>query len=332
MKPGIELLPAEILPQIAGAPDANRQQWVHILPAISVVSRDGREFAIDNLDAVVEASRRWAGSRRMLIDYEHQSLYSRNNGKPVPAAGWIVGMEVRDDGIWALAEWTQKAADMIAAREYRYLSPTLICEAGGKVNRIRNVALTNEPAINELAAVAKVESEMKPESIQQAEASANAALNQLRELLGLSEADGLEAVLEAVRQMLEKPAAAGKPDPAKYVPIGEFQQVTAELNKLRQGVTQEAAKAHVDEQVRTGRLAPFMSGWATELCTVNKPAFDDFMAKTGPAFQQIVEPLHARFSGTPGAAGRPGFDNEIEAEVATKLGLTADEFKAAQKR
>jgi phage I-like protein len=34
-------------------------------------------------------------------------------------------MQAREDDIWALVEWTEKAAAHIKAREYRYLSPVL---------------------------------------------------------------------------------------------------------------------------------------------------------------------------------------------------------------
>ncbi len=49
--------------------------------------------------------------RKLVIDYEHQSLdpfNTRSDGLK-PAAGWIGGLEVRDDGLWAVdVVWTQR--------------------------------------------------------------------------------------------------------------------------------------------------------------------------------------------------------------------------------
>ena len=63
------------------------------------------------------------------IDYEHQTLggtYSSPNGQ-APAAGWIKSLR-SEPGIGLLAEieWTEQARKMIAAKEYRYLSPVAI--------------------------------------------------------------------------------------------------------------------------------------------------------------------------------------------------------------
>lgn len=60
----------------------------------------------------------------MVIDYEHQTDHTSENGQPAPAAGWIRELDVRGGALWGRVEWTAKAAASIAAREYRYISPT----------------------------------------------------------------------------------------------------------------------------------------------------------------------------------------------------------------
>lgn len=84
----------------------------------------------------------------MVIDYEHQTLAE----PPVaaPAAGWIKKLTDKGkDGIWAAVEWTDRARQMIASKEYRYVSPVFIKrKSDNKVIALINVALTNQPNID----------------------------------------------------------------------------------------------------------------------------------------------------------------------------------------
>jgi phage I-like protein len=91
----------------------------------------------------------------ILVDYEHQLLKSGENGKEVPAAGWIdprslVWVEYgAEPGLYGSVSWTAKAAAMIEADQYRYLSPVFpYDQQTGEPTDVFNVALTNFPAID----------------------------------------------------------------------------------------------------------------------------------------------------------------------------------------
>lgn len=83
------------------------------------------------------AARRSSRSMRVrqaeiAIDYEHQLLTCSTNGQAAPAAGWIDPRSLTwvrnsgvEPGLYGAVKWTAKAASMIAADEYRYLSPGL---------------------------------------------------------------------------------------------------------------------------------------------------------------------------------------------------------------
>lgn len=50
----------------------------------------------------------------LVIDYEHQTLTTAENGQPAPAAGWCEHLEVRADGLYAVdVQWTPRAAAML---------------------------------------------------------------------------------------------------------------------------------------------------------------------------------------------------------------------------
>ncbi|WP_338299071.1 phage protease, partial [Escherichia coli] len=89
------------------------------------------------------------------IDYEHQTLRAVNNGKPAPAAGWFSQVEWREGaGLYAIGvEWTENAAAMIAAGEYKFISPVFGYNKRGEVIELLHAALTNTPALDGMDAV-----------------------------------------------------------------------------------------------------------------------------------------------------------------------------------
>jgi hypothetical protein len=98
-------------------------------------------------------------SRKLVIDYEHQS-FERLNTRPDglrPAAGWIGGLEIREDGLWATdITWTERARELLSGGEYRYFSPVIFWtdEDQTDVAGLGPVALTNDPAMRGVSALA----------------------------------------------------------------------------------------------------------------------------------------------------------------------------------
>lgn len=139
---------------LAAGPAGSAPEWVQIMPAGSFSGRTGiGPFLLDDPQGVIDATLAAAAGADLPIDYDHQILWSRDNGQPAPAAGWIKGLEVRDGGIWARVEWTRTATSRLRDREYRYLSPVFFYDESGRVMRIEHAALTNTPEL-EMQAVA----------------------------------------------------------------------------------------------------------------------------------------------------------------------------------
>lgn len=63
----------------------------------------------------------------IVIDYEHASAPGvKPAGERNPAAGWIKKLSYKAGvGLMAVVEWTKRARETIAAKEYRYLSPAV---------------------------------------------------------------------------------------------------------------------------------------------------------------------------------------------------------------
>jgi hypothetical protein len=146
--------------------DAN-QNRVQLLPAGTFRARDGRPagvyaWRIDREIAQRVIERFQAAKNPRVIDYEHQTLNSAENGQPAPAAGWFTGMEWVDGvGLFAVGVmWTERAKAMIRSNEYRYISPVFRFDKHtGEVLEIINAALTNVPALDGMLEVAAARSE-----------------------------------------------------------------------------------------------------------------------------------------------------------------------------
>ena len=300
------------------------EQWVQLLPVGKVIGRDGRgPWLVRKPERIVAATRQLAGKGWLAVDYEHQIDLHAQTGKPAIAAGWIKAVEVRADGIWGLIEWTERASSLIRAHEYRYLSPVFEHTRSGEVTRILRAGLTNSPNID-LKALASMGAGMNQTS------PTNRLTTELRALLSLPEDAEEDAIIEAVRALLSSRNAVGN-DPSAFVPIADFIKVTAELNQVKQGVSRNSAVTHVDTQIERGRLPPYLREWGVSLCTMNKPAFDDFVDRTAPSMQRLFERQgHAATAITGDRALPPGGDDEKA--VCAALGLTTEDLTNARRR
>lgn len=134
---------------------------IQLLPDGLFRASDGRpaDLAGWQMDAAIAAPLLQQAAGRanpFLIDFEHQTLLTKQNGQPAPAAGWFSALAYREgSGLWATGvAWTPRAAAMIAAGEYRFISPVFTFDAQGRVTRLLHAALTNDPALDGMAAVA----------------------------------------------------------------------------------------------------------------------------------------------------------------------------------
>ncbi|MGL9774709.1 MAG: phage protease [Sodalis sp. (in: enterobacteria)] len=81
------------------------------------------------------------------FDYEHQAIHARAPGiAPAPAAGWYSQLEwVEGLGLFAVdVEWTERARTLIAAGEYRFVSPLFQYDRQGNVTCLVNAALSQQ--------------------------------------------------------------------------------------------------------------------------------------------------------------------------------------------
>ena len=94
----------------------------------------------------------------VLVDWDHASL---DLDKPTEAAGWIVAVQQRPDGLWGQVRWSDRGAEAVSGGRYRFMSPVWRQEdcldlGDKKVRPLRlfNCALTNDPNIKGMVPLA----------------------------------------------------------------------------------------------------------------------------------------------------------------------------------
>ncbi len=312
----------------AAAPD-----WIELLPAGRFSGRDGRgPFQVQDPAAVIAATRALAMAAGLPIDYDHATDFGAPEGRPAPAAGWIVAFAVRAGAVWGRVEWTARAEKAISAREYRYVSPVFQFDpASGRVTRLLRAGLTNNPNLYLTAIAAAAIRAANPE-----ESMMEEFLNKLREILGLDPDAAPGDVLGAVSDLAAKggdgaangDAAAANVrelDPARFVAIAEFQKALTELNAMRAERARERAAAAVDEATRAGKLVPAQREWAIAYCAADPAGFSSFVAR-----QPAILGAASGFDGEPqmasGAVAARAALGATELAICSQLGVSAADF------
>lgn len=137
---------------LTGVEPDNRTAWIHVGYQGTWEGHPEGPFSLTLADFASCVAEFEARKNPIPVDYEHASLYP--NGGPVPAAGFVQGMEVRDGNLWARVEFTTRAADLIKGGEYRYCSGVFRWDAADRMTGevraciLDSIALTNRPFID----------------------------------------------------------------------------------------------------------------------------------------------------------------------------------------
>ncbi|AST87994.1 hypothetical protein CIG66_17015 [Ralstonia pseudosolanacearum] len=325
--PTIQAAVAVLAFELATTSDGAAPTEAHLLPPGPFKATDGRPFdcAAWQLDATIAARVIALAARRqndILIDYDHQSLNKERNGQRADAAGWIPRtLEWREGkGLYATnIAWVDDAAQLIVQKKYRYISAVFFYSpVTGEVLEIISVALTNTPALDGLEAVATLarkqfkllregEFDMSQQEIAALTTERDGLKSQLAALT--TERDGLKTNVAALTA--ERDALKAKVDAA------EKERAEAALATERQQQADLLQAALTD-----GRLTPAQKPWAEKQSLA---ALTEYLDATKP-----LAILSQQADGKHGGNEHGLTDDELA--MATKMGVTAEQFAKAKKR
>lgn len=263
-----------------------------------------------------------------VIDFEHQTLHKEANGQPAPAAGWFKTLQFRPgDGLYATdVRWTPRAAAMIAAGEYRYLSPVFHYAPDGTVLALGPAALTNTPGLDGLTDLSRA---ALSALFSQEESPMKALLLALGLPETATEAEALAALSALRANHTAALTAAAVPDVAKYAPIATLSAVQGELaaaNTKLAALTAEKQTAEVDavvaEALTAGKLTPATKDWATGLGKSDLAALKAFIA----AAPVVIKPGETQSGGQGGTGNGTAALSADQLKVCAQLAISPDDF------
>ena len=283
---GLAVLDAQLTQQDDG--------WYQLLPVGPFKARDGRPFDVpgghwqlDKSIATTLINRAKALGQDILIDYDHQTLNVEKTGKEAPAAGWYNGDEIEwreGQGLFIKPRWTERAAALVAAKEYRFLSAVFPYDAQGRPLELRMTAITNDPGVVGMQALAALSAQPiqpgQPATLTK-ENSMNELLKKLLAKLGieltgdptdeqlqkaLTELDSLqasakkapelEAALSAEKASLAalKAQPGGQVDLAQFVPVATYNALVTQVAALTAQVDTTDAATLIKEARTAGKV------------------------------------------------------------------------------
>jgi phage I-like protein len=320
--------------------DPGVPEWVHLMPAGTFRAKDGRgPFSLKNPGGVIAAS--MAGGK-LPLDENHSTELAPNLGQPSPAHGWIVGMEVRDDGIWGRVEWNASGQTLMTNTSYSGISPVFHHDKAGTVLRITSAALTNNPALGDLKSLNTLENPMDLAPYRRALGLADDADETA--ILAAVTANTTAATVQGVRMTALATAAGLKADLAPDVVFAALQarvagggdvgtlmattaRLEAELMTLRADTGKVAATSMVDRMIRAGKPINALR----EIYIVRATADLAGIEAELKLLPSINGAGVARMAGEGGEGNSDADLTGVEKEVAARMGLDPMKLLEARK-
>jgi phage I-like protein len=324
--------------------DGAASKWVQLFPGgTEIKALDGRVWSNPDPAAVIAASK-----VPVPIDYDHGSERPTAETQNTRAAGWIEQYSAHgpsgESGIWARVEWTPEGGKAVAAKEYRFISPTFThTKDGNVIVKILRAALINVPAL-EMKALASAQQET-PLDVKKIAAALGLpdtatiedcvnAIASLRtgntamtgQLKTVATAAGLTAdkigdnEVAAVCAKLKTPAKDGeKISAAAQTQIDELNKTVATLTARLDG---KDARAEVDIAIAAGKITPAQKDWAIGYCSRDPEGFKTFIGASPTILAS------GRVAPAGGVAAKGELDDDQKA-ICVQLGVAPDKFKAS---
>lgn len=278
-----------------------------------------------------------AKKRDIVFDYEHQTLHDVQ----APAAGWITGLEAAPDGLWAKVNWTDRAREYIANREYRYFSPVVFPNKQTRVMvALHSVALTNDPATTGASPLVNKDNPETEDPMREAliqllgldpavtDDDLVAAIQSMKDKLGEAEAEiaaKADIADSAIQALALKADAKGADvrgavialrNPDGHVSIEEFKALKAQ-------VADRDAEELVALALKDGKITPAQKDWAKAYALKDGEGFGAFVS----AAPKVVDTGMSAGAGARQGAGASKLTEE-ERLVCKQIGLSEETFLA----
>ncbi|QFS97568.1 Mu-like prophage I protein [Labrenzia sp. THAF191b] len=251
----------EIATAGAAAEMAAVPEWIKILPAGKVTTRDGRFFIFD---AEALAARFNADGIDIPVDLDHGIS---KNDKPA-AVGWIKEMAAKPDGLYGRVDWLDAGKKVLAEKSRRFISPTFPHTKEGKAVWLHSVALVAAPALA-MPALAHASPETATEENQM-------PIKSIAEALGLGTDADEAACLTAITGL-----STGKVDKSVHdEALTKLSAATQELATLKADGRKKDVDDLLEGALADKKIFPAQRDHYEKLCATDE-GFDQVKALLG---------------------------------------------------
>lgn len=362
---GLAVLDAQLTQQDDG--------WYQLLPVGPFKARDGRPFDVpgghwqlDKTIATTLINRAKALGQDILIDYDHQTLNVEKTGKEAPAAGWYNGDEIEwreGEGLFIKPRWTERAAALVAAKEYRFLSAVFPYDAQGRPLELRMTAITNDPGVVGMQALAALSAQPiqpgQPATLTK-ENSMNELLKKLLAKLGieltgdptdeqlqkaLTELDSLQAsakkapeleaalsaektALAALKAQMTSVQQGAQVDLAQFVPVATYNALVTQVAALTAQVDTTDAATLIKEARTAGKVVAAEEEYLTAYAAQKGVAALKALLEPRPAIAALTASQTAAVT-LPEKKGEAVLSAE-DKYAADQLGISHEDFAKAK--
>ena len=242
---------------------------VQILPSGPTINGiNGESWLLDSdgiNQIIAHFKHRNDNGRPLVFDYEHATELRANKGLPSPASGW--GTELTyNNGFWATVNWTDKAKELIANNEYKFLSPVIAYEKESKrIVAITSVGLVNQPNLTMQALNREGKPEMSYEKICKAlNIETTNDENTIVIAINTLENDLLDKINKSTNK---------EPDLSKFVPRADYDNLLAKannsenmLNEINNSLKQKEIEFLINKALEQKKICPATKGYYIKQC------------------------------------------------------------------
>lgn len=247
-----------------------------------------------------------SGRDKLPFDYGHAMLGFVQGYDSARAAGWFKLAE-RAGELWATEiEWTPKALQAFADKEFRYFSPAIMLDTESRViTECINCALTNIPATLNQA----------PLVTDNRGSSMDPTLQKLCAAMGVQNADQATAKYDGLRNENDKLVKAAS----------ELQTQLSAANAALEVVKADKVKAEkatvIEKLSKDGKLSPAMRDWAETQTVEQLNAFGNVASPIVPASSVAARP----------SEGSPTTLSDDQKTICVQLGISEKDYLKALK-
>ena len=327
-------------------------EWITLIPAGTFQLVDGRgPFHNFDAEAIIAASNARRGKTQLPGDYDHHIDNAGTTGVRGIACGWVEELKAEQGAVRARVRWTDAAAKHLAASEYRYISPRFGADANGNVICIVRFALTNNPAITDLPAIA---AHAAHNPLNTPKENHVTLLQRLIGMLAISASATEDQVLDLVKTLFTTVTTAATaaglkwqsasaedliaalrnaPDATKWISASEHQKVVDELAGLKKK-TADADTARLTTEIsaaveaasKSGHVIPAQKAFWISACTkaASLEPLQEFM-KTAVVVMAPEAITHGRLPPAAGEISASALDAD-QLEMCRLGGITPEQF------